>query len=88
MVNDLARMQKNRLGFVPPTTLSDQPPPGSMELNLANKLQDQIRHNIVHYAKPEDVISAPVIHTAMGLSEEVDLDLFNEFFTPATTTSA
>lgn len=85
MIGDLALLQKNRLSSVPPTTVTDQPLPGNVEMNLANKLQDQLHQQITQYAKPADIVSAPAIHNAVGLSEEVDLDLFNEFFTPATT---
>uniref|UniRef100_A0A0N5AP61 Bromo domain-containing protein n=1 Tax=Syphacia muris TaxID=451379 RepID=A0A0N5AP61_9BILA len=87
MINDLALLQKNRLSSVPPTTVTNQPVPSAIELNLANKLQDQLHQEIAQFAKPADIISAPAVHNAVGLNEEVDLDLFNEFFTPAATTS-
>ncbi|MFH4983399.1 hypothetical protein AB6A40_010108 [Gnathostoma spinigerum] len=83
MLKDLALLQKNRLSSLPPSTLSDQPPPSSLELNLAAKVQDQLQSQISHFAKPGDLISSPVIHSAVGLNEE-DLDLLNEFFTPGT----
>lgn len=82
MIADLAHLQKNRLSSAPPVTLSDQPAPSHLELNLAGKLQDQLQSQILQFAKPVDLISAPVIHNAIGLNDE-DIDLLNEFFTPA-----
>ncbi|VDM95172.1 unnamed protein product [Thelazia callipaeda] len=82
MINDLALLQKNRLSSIPPTTLTEQLPPGNLELTLANKVQGKLHNQIVSYAKPGNVISPPVIHNAVGLNEE-DIDLLNEFFTAA-----
>ncbi|EFO22278.1 hypothetical protein LOAG_06208 [Loa loa] len=87
MISDLALLQKNRLGSVPPTTLTEQPAPSNHELNLANKVQAKLHSQIAQYAKPGDVISPPVIHNAVGLNEE-DIDLLNEFFTAAPPTTA
>ncbi|VDK47740.1 unnamed protein product [Gongylonema pulchrum] len=85
MINDLANLQKNRLSSVPPTTLTDQPAPSNVELNLAARVQSQLQNQIAQFAKPGSVISSPVIHSAVGLNEE-DIDLLNEFFTtPAPT---
>ncbi|VIO95854.1 Conserved hypothetical protein, putative [Brugia malayi] len=86
MISDLALLQKNRLNSVPPTTLTEQPPPSSQELNLANKVQGKLHSQIAQYAKPGNVISPPVIHNAVGLNEE-DIDLLNEFFTAAPPTT-
>uniref|UniRef100_A0A1I8EQ81 Bromo domain-containing protein n=1 Tax=Wuchereria bancrofti TaxID=6293 RepID=A0A1I8EQ81_WUCBA len=86
MISDLALLQKNRLNSVPPTTLTEQPPPSSHELNLANKVQGKLHSQIAQYAKPGNVISPPVIHNAVGLNEE-DIDLLNEFFTAAPPTT-
>uniref|UniRef100_A0A915AJ43 Bromo domain-containing protein n=1 Tax=Parascaris univalens TaxID=6257 RepID=A0A915AJ43_PARUN len=83
MISDLALLQKNRLSSVPPATLSEQPPPSQLETNLAGKIQDQLHAQLAHYAKPVDIVSPAVIHSAVGLNEE-DLDLLNEFFTPGT----
>lgn len=87
MISDLALLQKNRLSLVPPTTLTEQPPPGNHELNLANKVQGKLHDQIAQYAKPGNIISPPVIHNAVGLNEE-DIDLLNEFFTAAPPTTA
>lgn len=87
MIDDLALLQKNRLSSVPPTTLTEQPSPSSLELNLANKVQGKLHNQIAQFAKPGDVISPPVIHNAVGLNEE-DIDLLNEFFTAAPPTAA
>ncbi|VDK75517.1 unnamed protein product [Litomosoides sigmodontis] len=86
MISDLALLQKNRLSSIPPTTLTEQPPPGNHELNLASKVQGKLHSQIAQYAKPGNVISPPVIHNAVGLNEE-DIDLLNEFFTAAPPTS-
>lgn len=80
MIGDLAMLQKNRLSSAPPTTVTDQPPPGNLELNLASRVQGQLQSHIGQFAKPGSVISPPVIHNAVGLNEE-DIDLLNEFFT-------
>lgn len=86
MISDLALLQKNRLSSIPPTTLTEQPPPSNHELNLASKVQGKLHSQIAQYAKPGNVISPPVIHNAVGLNEE-DIDLLNEFFTAAPPTS-
>ncbi|VDO26061.1 unnamed protein product [Haemonchus placei] len=79
-VLDLARMQNKRLSQVPPITLTNAPPPTVIETQLAGNVQRQLATQVAAHVPPGEIVSAPAIHNAIGIQDELDMDIFGEFF--------
>ncbi|VDL65864.1 unnamed protein product [Nippostrongylus brasiliensis] len=79
-VIDLARMQHKRLSQPPPITLTNAPPPPVVETQLAGNVQRQLTTQVAAHAPPGEIVSAPAIHNAIGIQDELDMDIFGEFF--------
>ncbi|KHJ80105.1 hypothetical protein OESDEN_20228 [Oesophagostomum dentatum] len=79
-VLDLARLQNKRLSQPPPVTLTQVPPPTVVETQLAGNVQQQLATQVAAHAPPGEIVSAPAIHNAMGMQDELDMDIFGEFF--------
>ncbi|KJH40620.1 Bromodomain protein [Dictyocaulus viviparus] len=82
-VIDLARIQHKRLSQPPPVTLTNVPTPSTVEIQLAGNIQRQLVSQVAAHAPPGEIVSAPAIHNAMGIQDELDMDIFGEFFVAA-----
>ncbi|EPB74955.1 hypothetical protein ANCCEY_05931, partial [Ancylostoma ceylanicum] len=79
-VMDLARLQHKRLSQPPPVTLTQVPAPAVVETQLAGNVQQQLATQVAAHAPPGEIVSAPAIHNAIGMQDELDMDIFGEFF--------
>ncbi|KAK6726761.1 hypothetical protein RB195_004836 [Necator americanus] len=79
-VLDLARLQHKRLSQPPPITLTHVQAPPVVENQLAANVQQQLTAQIGAHAPPGEIVSVPAIHNAIGMQEELDMDIFGEFF--------
>ncbi|VDO24642.1 unnamed protein product [Heligmosomoides polygyrus] len=79
-VLDLARMQQKRLSQPPPITLTNVPPPPVVETQLAGNVQRQLANQVAAHVPPGEIVSTPAIHNAIGIQDELDMDIFGEFF--------
>ncbi|VDM82875.1 unnamed protein product, partial [Strongylus vulgaris] len=79
-VLDLARLQNKRLSQPPPVTLTQVPAPTVVETQLAGNVQQQLATQVAAHAPPGEIVSAPAIHNAIGMQDELDMDIFGEFF--------
>lgn len=79
-VLDLARLQHKRLSQPPPITLTNVPTPSVVETQLAGNIQRQLTTQVATHAPPGEIVSAPAIHNAIGIQDELDMDIFGEFF--------
>ncbi|CAI5437863.1 unnamed protein product [Caenorhabditis angaria] len=77
-IQDLAHLQQNRLQQQPPPSLIHVQEAGSVEQKLAENVQQQLVQQVSTLTQPSDLVSAPVLHDAMGM--EFDDDLMSEFF--------
>ncbi|KAL6729510.1 hypothetical protein Aduo_000557 [Ancylostoma duodenale] len=79
-VMDLARLQHKRLSQPPPVTLTQVSAPAVVETQLAGNVQQQLATQVAAHAPPGEIVSAPAIHNAIGMQDELDMDIFGEFF--------
>uniref|UniRef100_A0A0N4ZMH1 Bromo domain-containing protein n=1 Tax=Parastrongyloides trichosuri TaxID=131310 RepID=A0A0N4ZMH1_PARTI len=79
-LNDLNYLQNQRLSLKPPVTLSHGITPSQAEINLAEKVVDNLNTQINEYAKPQDLVQPQAIHNALSIDDD-GMDIFNEFFT-------
>uniref|UniRef100_A0A1I7WSA8 Bromo domain-containing protein n=1 Tax=Heterorhabditis bacteriophora TaxID=37862 RepID=A0A1I7WSA8_HETBA len=79
-VLDLARMQHQRLSQPPPITLTKVAQPSLLETQLAANVQQQLANQVAMHAQPNQIVTAPAIHDAIGIHDEFDMDILGEFF--------
>ncbi|CAJ0962740.1 unnamed protein product, partial [Mesorhabditis belari] len=75
---DLTEMQRRRLSQQPPLTLTKVSGPSHVEIQLTNKVTTQLVNTIHSFAPPTELVSAPVLHNAMGIDD--DDEIMSEFF--------
>ncbi|CEF68420.1 Bromodomain and Protein of unknown function DUF3512 family-containing protein [Strongyloides ratti] len=79
-LNDLNYLQNQRLSMRPPVTLSHGIQASQAEINLAEKVVDNLHTQISDYAKPQDLVQPQVIHNALSIDDGDGMDILNEFF--------
>uniref|UniRef100_A0A0N5BAD6 Bromo domain-containing protein n=1 Tax=Strongyloides papillosus TaxID=174720 RepID=A0A0N5BAD6_STREA len=79
-LNDLDYLQNRRLSMRPPVTLSHGIQPSQAEMNLAEKIVDNLHTQIHDFVKPQDLVQPQIIHNALSIDDGDGMDILNEFF--------